>query len=251
MEIEYPTRETIPQLHQLWQTAFQDTDNFLERFFQKAYSPRRCRCLMEQGRVAAALYWFDGEYAGNSYAYLYAVATRPDARGRGLCRALMADTHSLLASLGYAGSLLMPENPPLRQMYRRRGYRDCCSFREFTFKRGDPIPIRPVTAGEYAALRRALLPRGGMIQEGANLAFLESYAQLYAGDHFLLAAAEDGRFLQGLELLGDPQAASGILGALDKDAGFFRTPGAEKQGPMLLPLIPDLPAPDYFGLIFD
>lgn len=64
-----------------------------------------------------------------------------------------------------------------------------------------------------------------MIQEGANLSYLERYAAFYAGADFLLAAAPNGDSLTGMELLGSAGAAPGILGALGFSHGRFRTPG--------------------------
>ena len=75
MEIDYPTGVQEPQLRALWQLSFGDSEEFIAGFFAGAYSPRRCRYAAENGNVAAALYWFDAEFRGQKFAYLYAVAT--------------------------------------------------------------------------------------------------------------------------------------------------------------------------------
>lgn len=251
MRIEFPTGEQLPQLRALWQLAFGDSDAFLDKFFGAAYSPKRCRCVLEGGQVAAALYWFDAEFAGQKLAYLYAVATHPDYRNRGLCRVLLEDTHSLLTAQGYAAALLMPEGAALRQMYAKMGYRDCCTVSEFDCAAGDAVAMRTVSRTEYARLRRDYLPKGGVIQEGENLSYLESYASLYAGSDYLLAAMPDGGQLWGIELLGNRQAAPGILAALGYEKGHFRTPGDDKPFAMFRPLTENAKAPSYFGLVFD
>lgn len=252
MRIEYPTDGQLPQLRALWQLAFGDSEEFLDKFYASAYAPRRCRCVVENGRVAAALYWFDAEYEGQKFAYLYAVATHPDFRRRGLCRALMADTHALLAERGYDGALLMPEGPALRQMYAGMGYRDCCTVSEFSCTAGSlPADLRAIGPEEYARLRRKLLPGDGVIQEGENLACLAAFAGLYAGEDFLLAAAARGDSLQGIEFLGSREAAPGILRALEYAHGSFRTPGKDIPFAMFRPLREDAHAPGYFGLAFD
>ena len=56
MIIKQPAKEQIPQLRKLWQEAFGDTDAFLDIFFSAAFDAERCRCVMTQGQVAAALY---------------------------------------------------------------------------------------------------------------------------------------------------------------------------------------------------
>ena len=102
MKAEHPKPSRIPQLRQLWQEAFGDPDDFLDRFFHVAFSPERCLCITVEDRVAAAAYWFDCDWEGKRCAYIYAVATGKAFRGRGLCRTLMGDIHRHLAELGYA-----------------------------------------------------------------------------------------------------------------------------------------------------
>ncbi len=88
-------------LMQLWQRCFGDGPEDIQAFFQTAYAPERCMTLWEGEHLAAALYWLDCQWAGQKLAYLYAVGTDPDFRGRGLCRELMAKTHTRLEELGY------------------------------------------------------------------------------------------------------------------------------------------------------
>lgn len=252
MVIDRPRPGSVPQLRQLWQLAFGDTEEFLDLFFSTAYSPDRCRCVTEDGQVTAALYWFDCSCNGQKMAYLYAVATHPDHRGKGLCRALMASCHRHFSAQGYAGSLLVPQEDGLRRMYRAMGYRDCTAISEFSCPAGDiPTPLRSISQEEYARLRRDFLPENSLLQEGENLDFLEKQAAFYTGPHFLLAAAAEADSLYGLELLGDPGAAPGILKALNRIHGTFRIPGKEIPFAMYHPLSPNAPAPAYFGLAFD
>lgn len=250
-KIDYPAHGLEPQLKALWSLAFGDSYEAIGQFFSTAYAPRHCRCVLLDGQAAAALYWLDAQWDGQKLAYLYAVATHPDFRNRGLCRALMADTHELLAELGYDGALLTPAQTPLRRMYAGMGYQDCCSVSELSCAAGAPVAVRKIGREEYALLRRKLLPEGGVIQEGENLAYLETYAQLCAGEDFLLAAVQEDGKLCGLELLGNTDAAPGILAALGCREGRFRTPGKEIPFAMFRPLKAGARAPSYFGLAFD
>ena len=252
MKIDYPATEHIPQLRALWTASFGDGDQFLDNFHATAFSPARCRCALVDGDVAAALYWFDVSCGDAPMAYVYAVATAPAYREQGFCHALMEDTHLLLKKLGYHGILLVPDGDALTKMYAGFGYTPCTSVKEFVCApTGDPATMHRVDTAEYARIRRRLLPAGSVIQEGENLAFLATYAELYAGPGFLLAACQDGERLQGLELLGDPTAGPGILQTLGLTYGNFRTPGAGTPFAMFLPLREDAPVPVYFGLAFD
>lgn len=252
MRIDKPPAGFQLQLRRLWKDAFGDGDAFLDSFFSTAYSPDRCRCLLAEGRLAAALYWFDVSCRGQKMAYIYAVATAPAFREQGCCRALMGNVHSHLAALGYHGALLVPDGEALCRMYTGLGYRPCTQIREFVCAvDSDPAAIRPIDREEYARLRRQLLPRDGVVQENENLVFLETQAEFWAGLGFLLAARREDNTLHGLELLGDPAAAPGILSALGAAYGDFRTPGEGKPFAMFLPLRPGTEAPGYFGLAFD
>ena len=114
MKIDFPAPRHMQQQRSLWQTAFGDTDWFLDCFFRTAYTPDRCRCILMDDRIAAILYWIDCTVQDQKLAYIYAVATHPDHRGKGLCRMLMEDTHRLLAQKGYAGAILYPQEEGLR-----------------------------------------------------------------------------------------------------------------------------------------
>lgn len=238
-------------LRQLWKQAFGDPDTFLDSFFDLGFSPNRCRQITVDGTPAAALYWFDCLWNGKKIAYLYAVATDVSFRGNGLCRALMSDTHRHLQALGYSGAILVPGSKDLFRLYERLGYRTCCYLSEFICDAAEPIPLRQTSADEYAALRRAYLPQGGVVQEGPLLAFLGSQVSFYAGKDFLLCAAVDGDTLTVPELLGNISAASGIVAALGAPQGRFRTPGAEKPFAMYYPLTCSQDEPSYFALALD
>lgn len=239
------------QLIRLWQLAFGDEEGFIRLFFDTAYDPARCLYLTENSEITAALYWLDCEYRGQKQAYLYAVATHPRHRGKGLCRRLMDKAHAILREQGYSAALLRPADEGLRQMYRKMGYADCSTVSEFSCRAAAPIPIRKITPQEFRDLRRQYLPASGVIQEGVSLDYLASYASFYTGEDFLLAGSiADGRFI-GAELLGNPNAASGILGALGCQSGSFRCPGKDIPFGMFLSLKEQASPPEYLGLVFD
>lgn len=252
MTIDHPAPEQVPQLLELWKGAFGEYNGFWELFLETAFSPRRCRCLLERDRVAASLCWLEGQLEGQKMAYVYAVVTDPAFRGQGLCRRLMEDTHRHLALAGYAAVLLVPAEEGLRAMYRKLGYRDCTAVREFSCgASGAPAELRAIGPEEFARLRREYLPAGGLIQEGENLTFLARQAEFFIGGDFLLTAYREGDTLHAMELLGDPQAAPGILKTLNCCKGDFRCPGQEKPFAMVYPLAENAAIPQYFGFAFD
>lgn len=242
----------ISALRQIWQASFGDGDGFLDAFFATGFSEDRYHCIREEGKPVSAIYWFDCFLDGQKLAYLYAVATRPDCRGRGLAHRLMTEAHEILTEKGYTGAVLVPGEESLFSYYEKLGYRTVSSVNEFSGTWGEkPAVLREIDASEYARLRRQYLPVGGVVQEGVTLDFLQTQVRFFAGDDFLLVAAQEGDTLLAQELLGDADAVPGILRALGLPTGRFRTPGRGKNFAMLLPLRENCPVPVYFGLALD
>ena len=250
MRIDHPTRAEIPALRQLWQEAFGDTDAFLDGFFGSGFSPERCLRVWDD-QLAAAVYWFSCSCGNRKMAYIYALATKKRHRGRGYARALLERAAEILKEQGFSGILLVPGEPELFGMYRKFGFVKTLCVDAFAAEAdGAPVPVRRICPEEYARLRQVALPVGGVVQEDENLAFLASFAGLYAGDGWLLAGTlEDGVFA-GMEFLGDRSAIPGILAALGAKTGTFRTPG-QRQVFAQYRSLDGTPAPQYFGLAFD
>lgn len=245
MNIDHPNAAQVSQLRQLGKEAFGDTDSFLDGFFSTAFAKDRCMCVTAGDEIAAAAYWF----SCGQYAYIYAVATAKNYRGKGYCHALMAQIHALLQKQGYAGCIVVPGEESLRRFYGDMGYENFGGIQEFSCTAGTPLPLRKIETAEFATLRRQYLPEGGVVQEGENLAFLARWAEFYAGENFLLTVTREGDTLRGLELLGSPDAAPGILAALGAKRGTFRTPG-DTPFAMYKSLV-EKNAPTYLGFAFD
>ena len=252
MIFEQPGQEQIPQLVQLWKEAFGEYDGFWELFLDTGFLPDHCRCITENGQAVAGLYWFDCSCGEDKIAYVYAVVTDSRQRGKGLCRKLMANVHALLKDQGYSSVMLVPADEGLRNMYRKLGYEDCTTIGKLSCAAGNTAAeIRNVDTEEYASLRKTLLPDGGVLQEGTQLPFLAAQAQLFAGADFLLAAWLEGETLHGMELLGNPDAAPGIVKALGCSKGTFQIPGTEIPFAMIHKLKENAVTPIYLGFSFD
>ncbi|MBQ3123794.1 MAG: GNAT family N-acetyltransferase [Clostridia bacterium] len=251
MNIDKPDKTQIAGLRALWREAFGDTDEFLDVFFATAFSPERCACVTIGDDVAAALYWFNCECNDKRVAYIYAVATAKAYRGQKLCHKLMEYTHKTLKESGYSGAVLVPVSPSLFGFYGGMGYETCSYVSESECVAGsDEVKIRKIEKDEYAKLRRMHLPDGGVIQENENLDFLETQAEFYAGDGFVVASrVENGKFY-GVEFLGDSGKIPSVLKALGHNTGQFRTVGNDRPFAMYRPINEDNP-PTYFGLAFD
>lgn len=251
MTINYPGKAHIAGLRSLWQEAFGDTDVFLDHFFRTGFAPRRCRCVLINDKPAAALYWFDCQWQGEPVAYVYAVATAKTHRGQGLCHALMEDVRQLLKQQGYAGIALVPAKLDLFSFYEKMGYRCFGGIRQWQcVSHKPPVALQELTAEQYASLRQSFLPAGSVVQDGALLTFLSTYSRFYQGDDFLLCCTDDEGKLIAYELLGNTDAAPGILAKLGFETGTFRTPG-DSPFAMYRSLTDDQPMPSYLAFALD
>ncbi len=258
LHISHPLPSQICELRKLWKDTFGDSDAFLDLFEETAFSPKRCRCVVINDKVVAALYWFDCEFQENTIAYIYAVATEKEFRGQGICHALMKDTHKHLKENGYVGAILSPANDHLFDFYEKMGYKTCAHTSELVFKEDSlyafdkkDISLRKITKEEFAKLRRDFLPKDAVLQEKENLAFLEKQADFFTGNKFLLTAQKKESHLQGIEFLGDTSLIPSILKYLGCTSGHFRTTGNEKPFGMYLSFKDIGSIPSYIGFIFD
>ena len=252
MNIDSPAPSQIPGLRTLWKKAFGDTDAFLDVFFSTGYAPERCRCITDQRTPLAALYWLDMVCDDRKFAYIYAVATDPDHRGKGLCRCLMEDTARVLKEAGYQGAMLVPQDEGLRTMYGKMGYLPAAPIEE-AFHAATPLSLsaEEISCEAYAARRKAFLPEGSVLPGKGALAFLNQLARFYEGDGFLAAASQETEHLRILEYLGPAEKIPALVAALGHTEATVRRPGGVTPFAMHLPLTASCPAPGYFPFCFD
>ena len=249
MTIDMPRPGQIAGLRELWKEAFGDSDAFLDGFFATGFSPTRCRVLDWNGRCAAALYWFDCSIEGKKLAYIYAVATLEDFRGKGFCRQLMEKTHRDLQASGYAGCVLVPGSRALFGLYEKLGYTAFCPMQtENVAAAGAPLPLKAVSPDQYSRLRVALLPERGVEQTGME--YLATFTRLYTAENCLFSVAQEGCTAYFQEFLGDTAQLPRILSTLGAEEGSFRLYGTGAPWAMYYSLEETVDIPGYFGLCF-
>ncbi len=228
IELRPAERTEIPALRRLWKAAFGDGDEFLDDFFELAFTPARSLAALWDGTLAGMLYWFDCRCRAERLAYLYAVAVAEPFRGRGLCRSLMETAHETLRAEGYGGSLLVPGDESLRRMYEKLGYLDFGGLTREPVRAGESLPLEPLTPEAYARRQETLLPPGSAVLERDGLAFQQTLGGLYAFPGGI-CAVERGEPMTIRELLPpESPAAPGILAALGVEEGILcRSEGAE------------------------
>ena len=131
---------------ELWQLAFGDDGAYVDNFYQTYYKPERMLLLEEDGVVQSMTAWFDtqlvlpGEGRFRA-AYLYAVATDPAARGRGLAGRLLAGADEYFRGLAIPAVTTVPAEPSLHNFFGANGFRECFTLFQEALDPGElPAP---------------------------------------------------------------------------------------------------------------
>ncbi len=124
---EWSDKELKERLQTLWKVVFHDEDAFLEQFFTTCYKRERVLFTAMDGAPVAALYLLplhDRLRPTLKSVYVYAVATHPAYRNRGLMRRLLERMTLHLQAEGYDEAVLWPAEPWLCDYYRSFGFRE-------------------------------------------------------------------------------------------------------------------------------
>lgn len=280
MEVSLSRREDIPRLRELWFLAFGDDGAYVDNFFSSYYRPETMIVLEEEGTVQSMTAWFDTRLVlpeGEELraAYLYAVGTHPQCRGRGLAGQMLAGADQFFRSWEIPAVTTVPASPSLHNFFAANGFQECFTHSQLHTRPGPvpqgtpPFSLDRLTPQVYQGLREAILagtPHIALDQRAlayqAGACALTSGGGLYAADTGAGAAIlcaegmEDGSLLVK-ELLGIPEATAALLpwlpALLPRWSGIWRQPGDEVPFGMVKWLTPDPPAVTqaYLGLAFD
>ena len=158
--------DDIPRQRELWKLSFGDDGAYVDNFYHNYYRPERVLVLEENGVIQSMTAWFDTVFDtgdGNHWkaGYLYAVATHPDARGKGYAGMLLryADLY-LKEEVHCQAVTTVPAEESLHRFFGANGFRECFTHRCIKISAikgigtGELEPLSPV---QYGQLREELL----------------------------------------------------------------------------------------------
>lgn len=229
----------LPDVAGLWQAAFSDPPDLVRWLLTEGGLLRRGMTAELDGQPAAVMFAFPGlDLGGRSAAYLYALCTRADVRGRGLGSGLL----EALAARCFAGGselvFLSPADAGLARWYRERlGFAPLCGIRDLPQLPGAGAPGRctPIDPETYLSAREGactlteplLRAQAIILEAGGGGLFWLSLSDGTA----LASAVPTPRGLLVLELLCPPAARSAALGTLAAHFStrrlLLRCPGGE------------------------
>lgn len=276
----------IPAQRELWALAFGDSGAYVDNFYENYYRPDRVLVLVEDGLIRAMTAWFDTTFVvpgKGSFraAYLYAVATHPDCRGRGLAARLLADADRYFKGLSIPAVTTVPAEPSLHKFFGTNGFRECFTLGQTELRPGDRSgkgegSLRPVTPAEYGAVRENLLARIPHIAYPVDALTYQAGCCAVDGGGLFAGETEDGPVClcaegagEGVmvlkELLGSPAAKERALSQLPQivpaERWLVREPAAEEAEPWQFAMLKwldeaqnknwDWDSTAYLGLAFD
>lgn len=152
-----------PRLKALWREVFGDTEEYIDGFFEKLYTPGMAQVYLVDGEIVSAAYVLKlGEYvAEGSWTpcrVIYAYGTHPAYRGRGFGGRVLEAAVGEATRSGLGA--VCPAEPSLFGFYEKYGFKPVfgATVRECTDV-GLPLTgsAALVTVRGYAALREELL----------------------------------------------------------------------------------------------
>ena len=228
LELRCSRVQDLPRLRELWQLAFGDSQEYMDHFFTGYYTPQRVLVLEQDGVVQAMTAWFDMPLMGAEgtqwpAAYLYAVATHPEARGRGYAGRLLAFAGEWLKERGFACLTTVPARPDLHVFFGANGFEENFVLARQDVEAGEGrAELKPVDGTEYGRVRERFLSGGAHVAySGDALTYQEGVCRLSGGGLYAVegggcACVERGE--DGLvvikELLCEPVQRHSALAAL-------------------------------------
>ena len=189
-------------LKALWHEVFGDTDVYIDTFFRELNRPGMASVVEEDGKIVAAAY----AVPFGAVRYIFAVATKPEYRGRGYGRAVV------LAAAGGEPAYLCPASATLRCWYALTMRAKTVSYRS-----NAPLPAvcRKITAEEFNTRREAWLDGIPHAKYSDGILKLFSVTgEFFCGDHGDIYAVDGGRVCEALPArAGDEPFLMGLNGA--------------------------------------
>ena len=198
-----PSREDDEKsLKALWHEVFGDTDVYIDTFFRELYRPGMASVVEEDGKIVAAAY----AVPFGAVRYIFAVATKPEYRGRGYGRAVV------LAAAGGEPAYLCPASATLRCWYALTMRAKTVSYRS-----NAPLPAvcRKITAEEFCARREVWLDGIPHAKYSDGILRLFSVTgEFFCGEHGDIYAVDGDRVCEALPArAGDEPFLMGLNGA--------------------------------------
>lgn len=120
------------QLIELWRLCFDDTEDFIQLYFDRVYTEENALTIEVNGAIVSALQMIpytmgfcDSEL---TVSYIAGACTHPEHRGKGYMGELLNEAFRIMRQRNYDLTALIPANSSLFEYYRRYGYTEIFDY---------------------------------------------------------------------------------------------------------------------------
>lgn len=139
--VDYLRKTDYEDCAKIWRMSFNDTDEYIKNFFDKMYNDGIGLVYREQGVAVAALYLLEAQTVikGHGYStyYLYAAATLPAHRNKGIMSILIEESVDLAKHNGIDFIVVCPAEPGLFDYYGKFGFKTAFYKKAITYSRAE------------------------------------------------------------------------------------------------------------------
>ena len=202
-ELRTARASDVRDLRENWRLSFGDTDDYLAFFFSRRFSPDDTLVAEVGSRVVSQLFLLPASLrAGNALMradYLFAAATHPEYRGRGIMAALLSRARATCAERGKDAIVLLPGTTELYRYYGKHGYTSYFTRRRLRITRSvlSDYAVPVVKAEDAAAvLEQIFACRDGLCWDRAALDYALAEHRAFRGvtfssEHAFVALSDD------------------------------------------------------------
>lgn len=107
----------------LWKEVFGDSDEFILSFINDFYNADNMLCIEQQDKIVSMLHIIPFELDDSKVAYIYAVATAANERGKGHAGELIKQAIEKAKKEGYKAVFTLPADEGLTVFYSQFGFK--------------------------------------------------------------------------------------------------------------------------------
>lgn len=189
--ITFAQKEDTEQIKRLWRKTFDDTEEEIEAFLK--YYSENIMIYKEDRRVKGMLSLLPLSLNSEKGRYVYAAATEPEDRNRGINSKLLEHAYKDVKKKGESFLLLVPAEKSLYEYYEKRGFAELCAVKKIEYDRvgfvNKDTSIRKIQPEEYYEARHEFFSKEKFIEWGRSE--IEYIWKIYKGNFFEISNGED------------------------------------------------------------
>ena len=138
--IRYAVKNDRDAVLNIWRVSFGDSESYINFYLDARFENNNCLVWEENGVPVAMLHLLNADYRAADESvpvlYIYAAATLPDFRGKGIMANLLQTAEKIGIDRGCRFTFLLPANDLLCDYYARLGYKTAFYVKKARLKRG-------------------------------------------------------------------------------------------------------------------